>query len=169
MASIRVATEADIPGIRAVGAAAWRDTYTGLVPDGYIEAGLAQGWTHEHFAQSLANPSYRVHVAEEEGRVVGVAQAALDTAGTGHLWRLYLLRETRGRGVGRALWAATIAAFAPAPARWETSVIAGNPALAFYARLGFRVTREGTWSAHGYEVPLTNLELGATTPGGGDQ
>jgi hypothetical protein len=34
--SIRPATAEDIAGIQAVGAAAWRDTYTGLAPDGYI-------------------------------------------------------------------------------------------------------------------------------------
>ena len=169
MVNIRVATEADIAGIRAVGAATWRDTYTDLVPDGYIEAGLAQSWTHDHFAQSLANPAYRVHVAAEDGRVVGVAQATRDTAGVGHLWRLYLLREARGRGVGRALWATTIASFAPSPARWETSVIAGNPALTFYERLGFRVVGQGTWSAYGYGVPLIYLALGAATPEGGDR
>lgn len=137
MVTIRAAMVDDIPGIRAVGASAWRDTYTGLVPAGYVEAGLAQGWTAEHFAESLANPAYRVLVAEDAGWVVGVAQAAIGRDGTGHLWRLYLLREARGCGLGRALWEAVVAAF--------------------YQRLGFRVTRAGTWAAYGYEVPLTYL------------
>jgi ribosomal protein S18 acetylase RimI-like enzyme len=157
MVTIRAATADDIPDIRAVGASAWRDTYTGLVPDGYVEAGLAQGWTAEHFAESLANPAYRVLVAEDAGWVVGVAQAAIGRDGTGHLWRLYLLREARGCGFGRALWEAVAAAFSASPTRWETSVVVGNPALAFYQRLGFRVTRAGTWAAYGYEVPLTYL------------
>ena len=159
--TIRAASAGDIPGIRAVGAAAWRDTYTGLVPPGYIENGLAQGWAAERFAQDLADPIQRLLVAATKTRIVGVVHA-IDREGIGYLWRLYLLREARGGGTGRALWEAALAAF-PAPfPRWEASVIVGNPALRFYQRLGFRVLREEPWTAYGHTVPLAYLEWAPT-------
>ena len=127
------------------------------MPNGYIETGLAQGWTAECFARDLANPSHCLRVAATTGRIVGVAHA-IDRGSTGYLWRLYVLSDMHGQGIGRALWEAAIAAFPVPFMRWEASVIVCNPALHFYQRLGFRVVREAPWTAFGYTVPLAYLD-----------
>lgn len=107
--SIRPATTDDIAGIQAVGEAAWRDTYTGLAPDGYITEGFAKAWTHEGFVRSLANPQVRLLVAELAGEIVGIAQLGWTDEGIAHLWRLYLRQDQRGQGLGKRLWAAITA------------------------------------------------------------
>lgn len=79
-------------------------------------------------------------VAEEAGAIVGFG------ACTYHAWNrrteiahLYVAREARGRGVGRALLTAieAVARDAASRALWlETSNLA-HPAIAFYRRVGF--------------------------------
>jgi SAM-dependent methyltransferase/ribosomal protein S18 acetylase RimI-like enzyme len=155
---IRSATADDIAGIQAVGAAAWRDTYTGLAPDGYITEGFARAWTHEGFVRSLANPQVRLLVAEGAGQIVGMAQLGWTDEGIAHLWRLYLRQDQRRQGLGQRLWAA-ITADLPAHIRtYRTSVMRGNPALRFYERLGFGVTHSADELYLGYLVPLVFIE-----------
>jgi SAM-dependent methyltransferase/ribosomal protein S18 acetylase RimI-like enzyme len=156
--SIRPATAADIAGIQAVGAAAWRDTYTGLAPDGYITEGFARAWAHEGFVRSLANPQVRLLVAELAGEIVGMAQLGWTDTGIAHLWRLYLRQDQRGQGLGKRLWAAITADLPPYIRTYRTSVMRGNPALRFYERLGFGVTHSANELYLGYLVPLVFIE-----------
>ncbi|MCG8349611.1 MAG: GNAT family N-acetyltransferase [Chloroflexales bacterium] len=155
---IRLATIDDIPAIQAVGAAAWRDTYPGLVPDGYLDDGFARAWARDSFERSLANPRIRLLVAEYAGAIVGMIQLGWHDDGIADLWRLYLLREQRGRGLGRRLWEAVTAELPPFIRTFRTSVVRGNPALRFYRRLGFDVTHEDDSEYVGYQVPLTYIE-----------
>ena len=164
--SIRPATEEDIPAIQAVGAAAWRDTYTGLVPEGYLDEGFARSWTHEGFVQTLASQRARLLVAEQEGVVVGVIQLAWNDEGIASLWRLYLRQDVRGQGLGRGLWTIAVDDLPPSIQTFRTSVVRGNPALRFYQRLGFRVTHEGAPEYVGFRVPLVYLEASAPLVGG---
>ncbi len=97
----------------------------------------------------LADPARRVaFVAEEGGRVVGMATAQLvvSTAegGDSALVEDVVVEEgRRGRGAGRLLLAA-IAAWARARGATRLQLLADREnaaALAFYARLGWRGTR----------------------------
>lgn len=155
---IRLATADDIAGIQAVGAAAWRDTYTGLAPDDYITEGFARAWTHEGFVRSLANPQVRLLVAELNGEIVGMAQLGWTHEGIAHLWRLYVRQDQRGQGLGQRLWAAITADLPPHIRTFRTSVMRGNPALRFYERLGFGVTHSADELYLGYLVPLVFIE-----------
>jgi len=85
------------------------------------------------------------HVAEEDGRVVGMAIWFLTfSTWTGHhgiyLEDLYVREDVRGRGVGRALLTELAAvAVRSGYSRIDWSVLTWNePALAFYLSLGAR-------------------------------
>lgn len=86
----------------------------------------------EHDATAL-------HVLAEdlEGKPLGTARLLPD----GHIGRLAVLKEWRGRGIGRALMETLIA---QAKERGFTEVIlhAQLQALDFYRRFGFRITSE---------------------------
>jgi len=162
--TIRPATVADIPAIQAVGKAAWRDTYTGLVHDGYLDDGFARSWASPDFEQALASPHARLLVAETADGVVGMVQLGWSDEGIASLWRLYLLRDVRGVGLGTRLWQAVIADLPASLRTFRTSVVRGNPALRFYERLGFAVTHVADSEYAGYRVPLIYLERPAHGP-----
>ncbi|NTU82196.1 MAG: GNAT family N-acetyltransferase [Chloroflexales bacterium] len=163
--TIRSATSDDIPAIQAVGVSAWRDTYTGLVPDGYITVGLEQFWSRESFERALASHDTRLLVAERDGQIIGMIRLTVTGDGVAHLGQLYLRHTARGQGLGKTLWAAATANLSAHVRSFRTSVIEGSPALRFYQRLGFTVTHHERPSLRGYTVPLMMLEMPAR---GGD-
>ncbi|MBW6454532.1 MAG: hypothetical protein K0A98_01485 [Trueperaceae bacterium] len=72
---VRRATEADIPGIRAVLAETWRDTYGAFLPPEAIERAIAAWHTPRVLAAELARVSTFAAVAEDEAGIVGVVTA----------------------------------------------------------------------------------------------
>jgi GNAT superfamily N-acetyltransferase len=139
----------DAADIARVHVASWRTTYSGLLPDRYLDAMDTRDY-EESWARTIRDPFRRsvVFVAEEAGRVVGFASCGQERDGDarydGELYAIYLLREAQRRGHGRALVEAAAAALA---LRGMTSmvvwVLRGNaPARAFYERLGGAYLRE---------------------------
>ena len=96
----------------------------------FVESNVAAG-----FAQFVAE--------DEEGRIVGWCDALPDsaTSGTAHVGRLGMgvIKDFRGRGIGRRLMEVTIQAAATAGLeKIELSVYSLNtPAIALYEKLGF--------------------------------
>lgn len=134
---VREAARDDAERIAATHAAAWRETYTGQVPESVLvdveRAGPAR------WAADLAEPGPRaswIAVERETGEVVAVAVA--EAMGPGHvrplrLNVLYVLRRWHGQGLGGVLLER---ALGDAPAYlW---VAEGNVAAeGFYRRHGF--------------------------------
>ncbi|MGI8841202.1 MAG: GNAT family N-acetyltransferase [Caulobacteraceae bacterium] len=120
---------------------AWRETYAGLLPAGYLAAMSvplhARRWRHQ---LTRARPGELVLAAEGPEGPVGYCAGALDPAAPGRaeIFTLYLLREAQGLGLGRRLMESAARVFqgqgASALALW---VLAGNlRARRFYRRLG---------------------------------
>ncbi|MEE6280631.1 GNAT family N-acetyltransferase [Georgenia sunbinii] len=134
---VREAAPPDADQIAATHAAAWRETYTGLVPEQVLAEMAAAG--PARWAADLAEPQGRstwIGVERESGGVVAVAVA--EAMGPGHvrplrLSVLYVLQRCHGRGLGRVLLER---ALGDAPAYlW---VAEGNEsAERFYRRNGF--------------------------------
>ena len=107
-----------------------------------VVAILADDWGDRRtwFEFAVAHPHCKVLVAEEDGAVVGTAVATVNgpVAWIGTIW---VAPAARGRGVGRELTEATIAAAEAAGSRTLVLVAtdAGQP---LYERLGFSVQ---TW------------------------
>lgn len=156
--TIRPATTDDIPAIQLVGAAAWRDTYTDLVPDGYVKAGIEHFWSRESFERAITSIDTRLLVAERGGYIVGMIRMTATEDGVAHLGQLYMLSEVRGQGLGRALWEAATATMPPSIRRYRTAIVEGSPARYFYERLGFKVSHREQASLRGYTVHLMILE-----------
>lgn len=85
----------------------------------------------ESVAGYLSDPAYGYHVAEEDGRIVGVVAVRGGT----HLYHLFVAERHHGRGLGTRLWAHARAA---AGHDGPFTVNASANAVAFYLRLGFQ-------------------------------
>lgn len=143
---IRTATPEDANAIAQVHVAAWRSTYRGLLPDDLLanlsEADRAQYWREE--AQAIGADPTRgtILVAEaEDGALAGFASAGPerepDAGFDAELYAIYLLEDHQGRGLGRRLVERVVEWMRGLGHRsMRVWVLEGNPAEAFYRRLG---------------------------------
>jgi len=144
---VRPATAADARAIAEIRVASWRATYAGLVPAGLLDR-MDVDRNEAFIGGLIGTPQPRVTLVVEAGggggRVAGYALAAParddDATGLGELEAIYLDPDARGRGLGRPLLDAALAALARAG--FTTVVLwvltANAPARRFYERAGFR-------------------------------
>jgi ribosomal protein S18 acetylase RimI-like enzyme len=139
---VRLATEADLPAVSRLMAETWTAAYAAFIPRGRI-AELTAAWhAVERLARQIAKPELVFLVADSEGRIVGHAAAARENGEEVFLRRLYVHPEAQGRGVGRALFDAIVAAL-PDTHGMRLETFAENVrGIAFYRRLGFEITPE---------------------------
>lgn len=133
--AVRRATEGDIEAIRAIAAAAWRDTYAGLLRPETIEGFIAGSY-------SVANMERRItstFVAVDGAEVIAFA-GAIQLADHVDLVAIYTLPARRGQGAGSLLLSAVREAFAGQAI--SADVLDGNrKGEIFYEARGF-VPRE---------------------------
>jgi diamine N-acetyltransferase len=154
---VRRATEADIPHIRAVLAATWRDTYGAFVPIDAIERTTAAWHAPPVLVAELANPSTYTAVAEDASGIVGMVTAH-DRTDAVEITRLYVLPGTQRRGIGGRLLALALAAFPTRTLAW-LGVEKQNPkGRAFYTKAGFVAVREQSVEAFGTTLQLIVME-----------
>ncbi|RNI21366.1 GNAT family N-acetyltransferase [Flexivirga caeni] len=141
---LRAATGDDLQGVITVGQQTWPVTYGPIAGDDYVAMGLAKWWTADATVPGIR--AGRVTVAEYDGEIIGMTSVGpLD----GHLalWKLYVLPEFQGSGVGGMLLRAAIArAKADGYDELVLSYLDGNDgARGFYEHYGFTETgREHT-------------------------
>ena len=179
MITIRRARLSDVVPIAAVHVAAWRSTYPGILPDGYL-ARLSVPRQAAHYERAIRS-GVGVHVATASGvdlstdrgadpgppRVVGFATAgptrtpgAADTMAApladGEIETLYVLDDWRDRGIGRRLMRAAAGHLAgvgcTSAVVW---VLRDNPSRWFYERLGGRPGAESLVEVGGRAIPQT--------------
>jgi ribosomal protein S18 acetylase RimI-like enzyme len=141
--TIRPVTQADLAAVRHVLVATWHATYDAILGEQQVEE--ITGTWHSMVAleqQRLALGSSFL-VAEVDGRVVATASARSGADGRITLSRLYVLPEMQGRGIGRKLLAASLAAFPQARMAQLEVEPSNSHAIAFYERAGFRVVDDG--------------------------
>jgi ribosomal protein S18 acetylase RimI-like enzyme len=134
---VRRATEGDVDAVRAVAAAAWRDTYDGLLRPETIETFIARGYSPERVAARVRDDAFLV--AERPMGIVAFADA-VEHEDRLELQAIYAHPDARGQGAGSALLDALVGEF---PERAiSADVVEGNRiGEAFYERRGF-VPRE---------------------------
>ncbi|MGJ3223354.1 GNAT family N-acetyltransferase [Geobacillus thermoleovorans] len=140
---IRKATWVDALAIASVHVESWKTTYSGIVPDAYLET-LTVEEKQTLWEKVLRQSDHSVFVAEENGHVVGFISGGRNRASDGpaarydgELYAVYLLKEAQGKGWGRRLVQALARDLAQKGIHslvvW---VLTDNPSRGFYERLG---------------------------------
>ena len=140
---VRRARPEDVPGIAAVCAAGWRDTYAETRPAGYIEHVIADFYGEARIARKIeaVDGWDGWFVAVDGGRVVGAGGGGMIGPEEGELYVLYIDPARRYGGMGTAILEAVTAAQRRQGARgqWVTVEEDNEKGLPFYRSRGFTV------------------------------
>jgi GNAT superfamily N-acetyltransferase len=144
--AVRAAAPSDAVAMAALHLRAWRATYAGILPDGFL-AGLKTADREAMWRRALTTPELApaervILVAEAEGALLGLVSAGHargdDELGLGELYSIHVDPPAWGQGAGRALLAAATAWL---DRRFATSilwVVDGNQrARTLYERAGW--------------------------------
>lgn len=174
MIGVRAARATDAAVIAAIHVAAWRSTYPGILPDGYL-AGLSVVRQAIHYRRAIEQGA-GVFVAAVAGpdspdgraRVVGFATcgpARRPGLSESEIETLYVLDDYRDRGVGRRLMRACARHLSEGgAASVHVWVLRDNPARWFYLRLGGREAASDEVRIAGRTVPQTAYLWPTLTP-----
>ena len=135
---------ADADDLARVHIRAWRETYAGLLPAGYLAAMNPKVHARRWRLQlARARAGDVVLAAEGRGGLVGYCAGAA-VGEEAEIFTLYLLRAAQHTGLGRRLFAGAARVLAAGGAKsLKLWVLNGNrPARAFYARNGGRAGAE---------------------------
>lgn len=177
MSEVRPARPEDAEGMAHVHVQSWGETYRGIMPDEVLDHPEALSRRERMWTAILTDERYAantVAVAEDDGRIVGIAMSGPSREEGADGWRelhvLYLLAAHHGTGIGRRLLQAVLPEKAPAML-W---VADPNPrAQAFYRAAGFAPdgvtkTEEGVRHLHLVRVPHAQETRRAVRPEGTD-
>ncbi|GAB3926267.1 GNAT family N-acetyltransferase [Kribbella albertanoniae] len=135
MIAVRRAAPEDTDAVRRIGLITWPVAYAGLASPEFITDGLAQWWSREAVERSIR--SGITLVAEENGVLVGMVGLGQEE-GFWVMWKLYVLPDQQGRGVGKALLDAAVDALPTGTPELLLDVMVDNAkAIGFYEAYGF--------------------------------
>ncbi len=136
-ATITPAAMSDLPRVVDLARRIWPEAFAGILPADRIPGMLDEIYALDTLAADIAERGHQYWLAAA-GRDLGYASAY---RADGRVWikKLYLLPETRGLGLGKALIATARAHFGP-DLPVALYVNDGNvPAIAFYRSQGFEI------------------------------
>jgi ribosomal protein S18 acetylase RimI-like enzyme len=160
MISVRRARVSDAAAIGAVHVAAWRSTYPGILPDGYLSR-MSASRQAMYYEGSIAAGGTVIVAAPNTGtpRLVGFTTAGparVRGLGDGEIETLYVLDDWRDMGIGRGLLRAAAKDLAAKGCRsaflW---VLRDNPSRFFYQHLGGQQAAFGETRVAGVTLPQT--------------
>lgn len=136
--TVRRATLDDVPAVMALAAAAWRDTYAGLLRLETIESFIDRAYSPRRLGSRITEDDF--YIAEDDTGMVAFADA-VDREDRLDLMAIYALPQRRNQGAGTALLEKLLDLF---PGRnVSADVVNGNrKAEVFYERRGFAPREE---------------------------
>ena len=138
---IRAATKEDLPEISELLGQTWHATYDGIYGRERVSSVTAKWHSVANLVAGLDNPSRTFLVAEVNGTIVGTASAAISPDNeTVTLARLYVHPHHQGLGLGKAMFAAMIAAYPNAKRLTLEVEPANSKAIGFYQARGLAIT-----------------------------
>jgi ribosomal protein S18 acetylase RimI-like enzyme len=134
-----------VEAVREVGLKTWPIAYAGLASAEFIAEGLAAWWSPEVVGRGIANGITLIAVDDESSvedeQVVGMVGLGRDGE-FWVMWKLYVLPEYQGRGVGKALLGGAMAALPTGTTQLLLDVLVTNErAIGFYRGQGFGEAR----------------------------
>lgn len=165
--SVPAGTIEDAPAIASVHVASWQAAYKGLMPDDLL-ATLSVERRTKNWRRILQNASQETFVYENSDEVVAFTNFSpcrdedKDLETVAELMTIYALPSVWGRGVGKRLWQAGLAAMQRRGYHEVTLwVLDGNErALRFYKAAGFKA--DGVSKTEIWQDDLSILELRLT-------
>jgi diamine N-acetyltransferase len=157
---IRFADLDDIPTIGYLAQQIWPVTYGAILPQGQLEYMLEMMYSPESLNNQITKQHHRFLMAELDEEAVGFASfGALEDEGVYKLHKIYVLPQTQGLGVGRALLDfVTEQILEEGASALRLYVNRYNKAKDFYEKQGFSVTREvDTEIGNGFR--MTDFEM----------
>ena len=135
-----VSSNSDVSRVAALADEIWHEYYVPLIGQEQVDYMVSKFQSAEAIHAQLAQ-GYQYFVAQtEEDRAIGYLCVQERDDRALFISKLYLLREERGHGTGRRLMAfIEDLAKKRGLARLWLTVNKGNPAVAAYQRLGFRI------------------------------
>jgi len=139
-ANIRQPTIHDASGIAKVHVDSWRTTYSGIVPQEYLDS-LDYAARTAAWRDQLARAEAHFLIAEDAGVICGFicggkVREPISTCDA-EIYAIYLLVEYQNRGIGRNLMRNLAKSLMQIGFRsLAVWVLEKNPACGFYARLG---------------------------------
>jgi GNAT superfamily N-acetyltransferase len=157
---VRRARAGDSAEIGRVAAAAWRDTYAGLLRPETIETFIERAYSIDRIERRIEADTFLVAV--EAGRIEAFADAR-DVDDRVDLFAIYALPASRGRGAGSALLAELRARFPDRPI--VADVLRGNrKGEVFYEARGFEPRERLETELFGEPVVERRWRLSAAEP-----
>jgi ribosomal protein S18 acetylase RimI-like enzyme len=155
--SFRRAAAADAARLAAFMTRTFRDTYSsdhsGNCRPSDVEAYIAAFFTAERQRTEIADPSLRTILAEVDGALAGYAQVRFDSptavapgSRPVELARFYVDKTWHGQGLAAALMREAIAAAGAADPFWLGVYKWNHRAIAFYAKQGFAIAGEQSFT-----------------------
>ncbi|MGY4770129.1 N-acetyltransferase family protein [Kribbella sp. CWNU-51] len=139
MIEIRRAELSEVDAVRQIGVTSWPVAYAGLASEEFISDGVAQWWSPEVVEWGIRNGI--TLVAAEGDDLVGMAGLGRE-GDSWVMWKLYVLPEHQGKGIGTALLDAAIAALPEGTTELLLDVLVTNEkAIGFYRAHGFTEAR----------------------------
>ena len=134
------ATEEDAKAIRYVGAYSWKETYTGLVPEDYLDYKVEHYEDKVNVEKRLINDTNNhYYVAKVDDKIVGyVLYGVCDNEeykDYGHVGALYLLNAYQGLGIGKQLFRIALEGLKELGySKMMLECMSGNNTLNFYKK-----------------------------------
>lgn len=133
--SIRIATLDDVRAIRSIGILTWPATYLSFTSPDFVMDNLNTWWSHDSVSASITDDT--TYVALQNGEAVGTLTVG-QFEGEPVIWKIYVLPESHGHGIGTKLMNTALDAFGRTHDLRIEFVKGNSPAQAFYERRGFR-------------------------------
>ncbi len=156
--TIRRALPGDASAVSQFLLATWHDTYDPLIGAKKV-AEISSAWhSQDVLRQEIATVDHLFLVAEQDARLCGHAYAYAQEGGVVRLSRLYVLPETQGKGLGKALLNCLEANF-PIAQRIELEVHEKQfNAHRFYLANGFTIIGKTAHCGAASDIPALIME-----------
>ena len=158
MTRIRHARPVDCPGIARVQVDSYRTAYAGLFPESYLTQFTYEEQTQDWEVWLATHPEDLLLVAmSPEGQVIGYllarAQPDIHPGYDAEILAMHVKLAHQRKGIGKALLRAAVEGLEERGCRsvmlWT---LKGNPARAWYERLGGKVLGEKRFQVDGWDI-----------------